>query len=69
LEKIKIDIKTLLLIITTTCVMAGLYYTTEATLKSLEMEISFLNSQVHALKVEDKRLNRLIRNLKKEKTQ
>jgi prefoldin subunit 5 len=34
-------------------------------LDTTEMEISFLNSQVQALKAEDKRLNRLIRNIKK----
>jgi len=65
MDKIKIDLKTLILIITTTCVVAGFYYAMESRLNSAEMEISFLQGQVRALKVEDKRLNRQIRNLKK----
>jgi len=64
MDKLKIDFKTLILIITTTCVMAGLYYTMESRLNSLELEISFLNGQVRALKSQDKRFNRLIRDMK-----
>ena len=65
MDKIKIDLKTLILIITTTCIVAGFYYTMESRLNSAEIEISFLQGQARALKAEDKRLNRLIRNIKK----
>ena len=69
LGKIKIDIKTLILIITTTCIMAGFYYTTEARLDSVEREMLFLNRQIHTLKTDNKRLNRMIiRNSKKGKS-
>jgi len=67
MDKIKLDIKTLILIITTTCVMAGFYYTAEARLTSLETEISFLNGQIRSLKNQDKHLNRLIRKIKDKK--
>ena len=63
--KFNIDIKTLILIVSTACALAGFYYNTKAKLNTIELEVSFLQGQVHALKVEDKRLNRQIRNLKK----
>jgi hypothetical protein len=63
--KFNIDLKTLVFIVSTACILAGFYYTTKAKLDTAEMEISFLKSQVHILKAEDKRLNRLIRNIKK----
>jgi len=66
MDKIKIDLKTLILIISTACVVAGFYYTTKARLDAVEMEMSFLQGQVRTLKAADKRLNKQIRNLKKE---
>ena len=66
MDKIKIDLKTLILIISTACVVAGFYYTTKAKLEEAEREISFLWSAVGELQKESKRLNRQIRNLKKE---
>jgi len=62
------DIKTLIFIISTACLGAGFYYTTEARLDSVEREISFLQGQVRALKADTKRLNRLIINMKKGKS-
>ena len=62
------DIKTLIFIISTACFLAGFYYTTEARLETIEGEISFLKGQVRALKVDNKRLNRLIINVKKGKS-
>jgi len=62
------DIKTLIFIITTVCIAAGFYYTTEARLDAVEREILFLDRQIHALKVDNKRLNRLIINIKKGKS-
>ena len=63
--KLNLDLKTLVLIVSTACVVAGFYYTTEARLTSVEREALFLHRKVEALKIEDKRLNRLIRNIKK----
>ena len=63
--KFNIDIKTLILIVSTACALAGFYYNTKAKLNTIELEVSFLQGQVRALKAEDKHLNRLIRNLKK----
>ena len=63
--KFNIDLKTLVFIISTACILAGFYYTTKARLDTAEMEISFLKGQIHSLRVEDKRLNKLIRNIKK----
>ena len=59
------DIKTLIFIVSTACALAGFYYDTKAKLDTVEMEISFLQGQVHALKSENKRINKSIRNLKK----
>ena len=59
------DIKTLILIVSTACALAGFYYNTKAKLNTIELEVSFLQGQVRALKAEDKHLNRLIRNIKK----
>ena len=59
------DIKTLILIVSTACALAGFYYNTKAKLDTIEMEMSFLQGQVHALKSENKRINKSIRNLKK----
>jgi len=66
MDKIKIDFKTLILIISTACVVAGFYYTTKARLDDAEREITFLWSSVGELQKDSKRLNRQIRNLKKE---
>jgi tetrahydromethanopterin S-methyltransferase subunit G len=63
------DIKTLIFIISTACICAGFYYTTQARLDEAEREISFLWSSVGDLQKESKRLNRQIRSLKKEKGQ
>ena len=63
--KFNMDIKSLVFIITTACVAAGYYYSTESRLDSAEKEILFLGRQVHALKADTKRLNRLIINMKK----
>ena len=65
MDKIKIDLKTLILIISTACVVAGFYYTTKARLDEAEREISFLWSSVGDLQKESKRLNRQIKILKK----
>ena len=62
MDKIKIDFKTLILIISTACVVAGFYYTTKARLDEAEREISFLWSSVGELQKKNKRLNRLIIN-------
>jgi hypothetical protein len=59
------DIKSLVFIITTACIAAGYYYTTEARLESVEREILFLERQVHAIKTDNKRLNRLITKIRK----
>jgi hypothetical protein len=59
------DIKTLIFIISTACIGAGFYYTTEARLESVEREILFLERQVHAIKADNKRLNRLITKIRK----
>jgi len=64
--KFNMDIKTLVFIITTACIAAGYYYTTEARLDDVEREILFLGRQVHALKADNKRLNRLIIKIRKE---
>ena len=63
--KFNMDIKTLVFIVTTACIGAGFYYTTEARLESVEREILFLGRQVHALKDDNKRLNRLITKIRK----
>jgi len=63
--KFNMDIKTLIFIVSTACALAGFYYNTKAKLDTIEKEISFLQGQARALKAEDKRLNRQIRNLKK----
>ena len=65
MNKIKIDLKTLILIISTACVVAGFYYTAKARLDDAEREISFLWSAVGSLQKESKRLNRQIKILKK----
>ena len=66
MDKIKIDLKTLILIITTSCMLAGFYYTTEARLKAVELEISDVQQQTGKLKNDVKRLNKIVRNLKKD---
>jgi len=63
--KFNMDIKTLIFIVSTACALAGFYYDTKTKLDTIEMEMSFLQGQVRDLKAADKRLNRLIRNLKK----
>ena len=60
------DIKALVFIITTACIAAGYYYTTEARLDVAEREISFLWRAVGTLQKDNKRLNRvIIKNFKK----
>ena len=60
------DIKALVFIITTACIAAGYYYTTEARLDVAEREISFLWRAVGTLQTDNKRLNRvIIKNFKK----
>ena len=60
--KFNMDIKTLIFIITTVCVAAGFYYSTESRLDSAEKEIKFLWRSVGELQKQNKRLNRLIIN-------
>jgi len=67
--KFNMDLKTLVFIISTACVLAGFYYNTKAKIDEAEREISFLWSSVGELQKESKRLNRQIRNLKNEKEQ
>ena len=63
--KLNMDLKTLIVIISAACVLAGFYYTTKTRLDASEQKISSLRGQIQNLKKEDKRLNRLIRNIKK----
>jgi len=64
--KFNMDIKSLVFIITTACVAAGYYYSTEARLDDAEREISFLWSSVGDLQKQNKRFNRILtKNLKK----
>tara|TARA_R110000824_G_scaffold153926_8_gene325757 strand:+ start:4990 stop:5196 length:207 start_codon:yes stop_codon:yes gene_type:complete len=65
--KFNIDIKTLIFIISTACIGAGYYYTTESRLSGTEREISWLGGQVRALKAENKRIYKLITKIRKEK--
>jgi tetrahydromethanopterin S-methyltransferase subunit G len=67
--KFNMDLKTLVFIVSTACILAGFYYTTKARLDEAEREISFIWSAVGSLQKENKRLNRQIRSLKKEKEQ
>ena len=59
----KIDIKTLIMIVTLAAALGGFYYTTQARLDVVEREILFLQRQVQALKNQDKRLNKQLNNL------
>ena len=61
----KLDIKTAIVIGTLLFTGAGFYYTTESRLKDAENEISFLHGQVRTLRTETKRLNKLVRNIRK----
>jgi len=63
--KFNIDIKSLVFIITTACIAAGYYYKTEARLGDAEREIKFLWNSVGKIQKDNKRLNRLIINMKK----
>ena len=63
--KFNIDIQSLVFIITTACIAAGYYYKTEARLGDAEREIKFLWNSVGKLQKDNKRLNRLIINMKK----
>jgi len=63
--KFNMDIKTLIFIVSTACALAGFYYDTKAKLDTVEMEMSLLQGQVRALKSENKRINKSIRNLRK----
>jgi hypothetical protein len=56
--KFDLDLKTLVMIISTACVLAGFYYTTQARLDVVE-------HQIQDLQEDTKRLNRLIRSMKK----
>ena len=47
-------------------IAAVFYYTTKTRLDDADRELLFLNRQLHDLKQQDKRLNRLIRRHKKE---
>ena len=67
--KFNIDVKTLVFIISTACVAAGYYYTTESRLAAAEMEISFLGGQVRDLKASNKNIYRLIKKIRKERSQ
>jgi|1_EtaG_2_1085319.scaffolds.fasta_scaffold40614_4 outer membrane murein-binding lipoprotein Lpp len=68
MNKIKLDLKTILLIITTTCVIAGLYYTMEGRMHSAETELSYVKGQVRTLNAEVKWLKRTVNKIKKEKS-
>ena len=59
----KIDIKTLIMIVTLAAALGGFYYTTQVRLDVVEREILFLQRQVQALKNQDKRLNKQLNNL------
>ena len=65
--KFNLDVKTLVFIISTSCVLGGFYYTTQARLDSVEIEILDAQQQIGTLKGEVKRLNKSIRNLRKQK--
>ena len=56
--KLNLDLKTFVMIISTACVLAGFYYTTQARLDAVE-------HQVQDLQEDTKRLNKMIRNMKK----
>ena len=56
--KLNLDLKTLVMIVTTACVLAGFYYTTQARLDAVE-------HHVQDLQEDTKRLNKMIRNMKK----
>ena len=47
--KLNMDLKTLILIVSTACIVAGFYYTTKADLAAVGREISYLKGQVRAL--------------------
>jgi len=56
--KFDLDLKTLVMIISTACVLAGFYYTTQARLDAVEHHIQDLEDDVE-------RLNRIVKNKKK----
>ena len=58
--KFNMYLKTLIVVISTACVIAGTYYTTEARLDAVEQEISWLSGQIRTLKAENKFLKRRI---------
>jgi|10_taG_2_1085330.scaffolds.fasta_scaffold01817_17 outer membrane murein-binding lipoprotein Lpp len=58
--KLNLDLKTLVMLISTACMLAGLYYTTQARLDSIE-------HQVQDLQNDTKRLSKQVRNIKKER--
>lgn len=69
---INLDIKSLILIITTACVLGGFYYTTVLRLNSLELKCSECKNLHHSvvnkvvvLEKEVNKLQRQVRNLKK----
>ena len=65
--KLSLDLKTLVLIISTSCMLAGFYYTTESRLKAVELEILDVQQRSGKLKEDVKRLNRIINKMRKEK--
>lgn len=56
--KFDLDLKTLVMIISTACALAGFYYTTQARLDVVEHQIQDLEDDVD-------RLNRIVKNKKK----
>ena len=65
--KLNLDLKTLVLIISTSCMLAGFYYTTESRLKAVELEILDVQQRSGKLKEDVKRLNRIINKMRKQK--
>ena len=65
--KLSLDLKTLVLIISTSCMLAGFYYTTESRLKAVELEILDVQQRSGKLKEDVKRLNRIINKMRKQK--
>ena len=62
----KIDFKIVTIVAIMLFIAAVFYYTTKTRLDDADRELLFLNRQLHDLKQQDKRLNRLIRRHKKE---
>lgn len=56
--KLNLDLKTLVMIVTTACVLAGFYYTTQARLDAVE-------HHVQDLQEDTARLDKMVKSLKK----